>query len=52
VLTNFIKFYYEGNMVVRNNGMGILQKVLEKIFQPFFTTRLTGRGTGLGLLLS
>jgi signal transduction histidine kinase len=36
-------------MVVPNNEMGILQKVLDKIFQPFFTTNPTDQGTGLSL---
>ena len=37
---------------IRDNGMGISQKVLDKIYQPFFTTKPTGQGTGLGLSLS
>ncbi len=37
---------------VKDNGMGIPQKVVNKIFQPFFTTKPTGQGMGLGLSLS
>ena len=37
---------------IKDNGLGIPQKVLEKIYQPFFTTKPTGQGTGLGLSLS
>lgn len=37
---------------IRDNGIGISEKVLSKIYQPFFTTKPTGEGTGLGLSLS
>jgi signal transduction histidine kinase len=37
---------------IKDNGIGIPQKILNKIFQPFFTTKPTGQGTGLGLALS
>lgn len=40
------------NITVRDNGIGIPEKVKDKIFQPFFTTKPTGQGTGLGLSLS
>jgi len=47
--------FKEGNtvkIIVRDNGNGISQKVIDKIFQPFFTTKPTGEGTGLGLSMS
>jgi signal transduction histidine kinase len=39
-------------IAVKDNGIGIPEKIREKIFQPFFTTKPPGEGTGLGLSLS
>ena len=39
-------------IIVKDNGNGIPQKIRNKIFQPFFTTKPTGQGTGLGLSLA
>ncbi|WP_207430235.1 sensor histidine kinase [Sabulibacter ruber] len=39
-------------IIVRDNGLGVPQQVMDKIYQPFFTTKPTGEGTGLGLSLS
>jgi ligand-binding sensor domain-containing protein/signal transduction histidine kinase len=39
-------------IIVKDNGNGMSQKIVEKIFQPFFTTKPSGHGTGLGLSLS
>ncbi len=37
---------------IRDNGIGIEEKIIDKIFDPFFTTKTTGEAAGVGLYLS
>jgi signal transduction histidine kinase len=36
-------------LIVQDNGAGIVKENIERIFEPFFTTRLGTGGSGLGL---
>ena len=37
---------------IRDNGIGIEEKIVHKIFDPFFTTKTTDEAAGIGLYLS
>lgn len=39
-------------IIIKDNGMGILPEVKSRLFDPFFTTKPVGKGSGLGLLTS
>ena len=39
-------------ILIRDNGTGIEEKIINKIFDPFFTTKTTGEASGVGLYLS
>jgi ligand-binding sensor domain-containing protein/signal transduction histidine kinase len=39
-------------ILLRDNGKGIVKKELEQICSPFFTTKPTAQGTGLGLFMT
>ena len=47
-----IKTCLDCNLVcvsIKDNGIGIDEKLRSKVFDPFFTTKPVGQGTGLGL---
>jgi two-component system, NtrC family, sensor kinase len=37
---------------IKDNGMGMSEKVRKNLFNPFFTTKPVGKGTGMGLSIS
>ena len=39
-------------LTIRDNGIGIEEKILGKVFDPFFTTKTTDEAAGVGLYLS
>ena len=39
-------------IVIKDEGVGMSQDVVNKIFTPFFTTKPPGDGTGLGMSIS
>lgn len=38
--------------IIKDNGKGIPENLLNRVFDPFFTTKAPGKGTGLGLSIS
>lgn len=39
------------NLVIKDDGVGIEERILQRVFDPFFTTKSTGNGTGQGLYI-
>lgn len=39
-------------IIIADNGVGIVESIRSRIFDPFFTTKPIGQGTGLGLSIS
>ncbi len=37
-------------ILVKDNGVGIAEKIVDKTISPFFTTKPTGEGTGIELV--
>lgn len=40
------------SLVVRDDGCGMTEEVLQHLFEPFYTRRRDGQGTGLGLSIT
>jgi signal transduction histidine kinase/ligand-binding sensor domain-containing protein len=47
-----VKLKDKFEIIIRDNGIGIPNSLIDKVCNPFFTTKPTGKGTGLGLSIS
>ena len=52
IILNLIETDKEIQIIIKDNGGGIPEKIIDRVCEPYFTTKFKSEGTGLGLYMS
>ena len=52
IILNLIETDKEIKIIIKDNGGGIPEEIIDRVCEPYFTTKFKSEGTGLGLYMS